>query len=184
MASGTPLIPIPTDAQLGPAMVAELAKLPALNIQRYLALVPGCFHGWNELLAGIYGSGLDPKLRETVICRVGARARCQYELHQHTVLARRNGVTDLELAAIMSEEPVSTLGDEANLLCRVADQMHDGGPLSDDTYEAFSSRFDVHEAMAWLILIGHYSCVVRVLNAARVPLEAEHLLAGESSPLG
>lgn len=176
--------PVPSDQQLGPDMVAALAHVPNINIHRYLALAPHCYPGWNELLAGIYASGLDPKLRETAICRVGAVASCDYELFQHTSLAKGVGITDAELEAIMTERPVTSLSDEANLLCRVADEMHGGGPLTDATYEAFLADRDPHEAMAWLILLGHYACVVRVINAARIPTEREHRLAGEATPLG
>jgi AhpD family alkylhydroperoxidase len=177
-------IPVPSDEELGPEMVAALARFPALNVHRYVALSPKCFSGWQELLAGIYATGLDPRLRETVICRIGSVASCEYELFQHTALARGVGVSEPELQAIQTERPVTSLSDEANLLCQVADELHGGGPLTDATYEAFLTHRDPHEAMAWLILIGHYAAVVRVLNGARVPMESEQRLAGEATPLG
>lgn len=99
MTERTPDIALPSDAELDPRMVAELAKHLALNIHRYLAPVPSCYPGSSELLAGIYYSGLDPRLRETVICRVG-------------------------------------------------DEMHGGGPLSDGIYDAFTTRFDSKAAMS------------------------------------
>lgn len=175
---------VPSDDELDPAMVARLAELPPLNIQRFLALVPTCFEGWQDLLHGIYSAGLDPTARETVICRVGARAGCDYELFQHTVLAGQNGITPEELDTILHAERVEGLGEERDLLCLVADEMHGGGPMTDETYERFVSSFDPHVAVAWLILIGHYACVVRVLNGARVPLEAASPMRGAASPLG
>lgn len=98
MSERTDGIPVPSDAEVGARMVAELAQCPALHIHRYVALVPSCFGGYAELLAGIYSMGLDPKLRETVFCRIGAKARCHYELYQHRVLAAANGVTEAEMA--------------------------------------------------------------------------------------
>ncbi len=175
---------VPPDNALDPAMVARLRELPPLNIQRYLALVPTCFEGWQDLLHGIYSAGLDPTTRETVICRVGARAHCDYELLQHTTLAQQNGVTEDEIHRILHSDRVEGLGEERDLLCLVADELHGGGPMSDETYRRFNERFDPHEAMAWLILIGHYACVVRVLNGTRVPLEAASPLRGAASPLG
>lgn len=85
---------------------------------------------------------------------------------------------------ILADEPVETLGDEAYLLCRVADELHSGGPLTDATCQEFTSRFDSHAAMSGLVLIGHYAFVVRVANGARIPLETRRLVAGEDSPLG
>ena len=175
---------VPTDAELGAEMVEKLKTHPPLNIQRYLALAPECFDGWQSLLGGIYASGLDPRLRETVICRVGARTACAYELFQHEVLAGQNGVSAADLQAILHEDPVTSLDAEAQLLCRVVDELTAGGPMSDATYAEFVTRYDSHTAMRWLVLIGHYACVVRVLNGARVPLESSSPLAGQGSPLG
>ncbi len=179
-----PEVHVPTDGELAPEMVARLAVLPPLNVHRFLALVPSCFEGWQDLLGGIYAAGLDPQLRETVICRVGARAGCEYELFQHRVLAEQNGITEAALDMILNSEEVQGLGEDADLLCRVADEMHGGGPLTDPTFQRFISRFDEHTAMAWLMLIGHYACVVRVLNGARVPLEDSPPLRGAGSPQG
>lgn len=175
---------VPTDTELGREMVERLKAHPPLNIQRYLALAPESFDGWQALLGGIYAAGLDPRLRETVICRVGARASCDYELFQHQVLAGQNGVSPADLRAILHEDPVTTLDEDSRLLCRVVDELTPGGPMSDATYSEFVTRYDPHTAMRWLILIGHYACVVRVLNGARVPLEASSPLAGQASPLG
>jgi len=175
-------IPVPTDEQLGPEMVSELRKHPPLNIDRYLALVPECFQPWQDMVGGLYATELDPKLREIAICRVGSVAGATYELFQHTVLAKQRGVSEMELEAILSDEPVTTLGEDANLICRVVDELADGTPLSDATFAAFSARYDARSAMTWLILIGHYACVVRVLNGARVPIEQVSPVAGREGP--
>lgn len=175
---------VPSDEQLSPEMLRLLRELPPLRIQRYLALVPECFEGWQALLGGLYSDDLDPRLREIVICRVGTRAGCDYELFQHTTLAASSGVEEWELQEVLHAEAVRGLGDDADLLCQVADELHAGGPMTDDAYERFVGRFDVRTAMKWLILMGHYACVVRVLNGLRVQPEPTRELDGRSSPLG
>ena len=176
--------PVPIDDEIGPAMVTELSRFPALNIQRYLALEPECFDGWNRWLHGIYEMGLDPKLRELVICRIGSRAHSEYELFQHTAVARTVGVTDQELTAVLAPGPVTSLSSEANLLCRVADEMNAGGPLADDTFAEFVAAYPTREAVQWMLVVAHWAAVVRMLNGLRVPLEARTPLGGEASPLG
>jgi len=179
-----PGMPVPSDDDLGPEMVVELAKYPPLNIQRFLALEPECFAGWNQWLHGMYELKLDPRLREIMILRIGARAHSEYELFQHRAVARTVGVTDAEIATILADEPVTTLSEEANLLCRVVDEMNSGGPMSDETFGEFAKRYPGRQAVQWLLVIAHWAAVVRLLNGLRVPLEGHTPLEGEASPLG
>lgn len=176
--------PVPGDDEIGPDMVAELGTLPPLNIQRFLALEPDCFAGWNQWLQGIYEFGLDPRLREIVILRIGVKAKSEYEVFQHKAVARAVGVTESELAVVLADEPVTTLWDEANLLCRVVDEMNSGGPMSDEAFGEFSARYSTDEAVRWLLVLAHWAAVTRLLNGLRVPLEGQSPLEGEASPLG
>lgn len=174
-------LPVPTDEQLGPEMVQVLKAHPPLNIHRYVALVPECLKAYFDLLEGLYKASLDPHLRELVICRVGARAKAPYELFQHKALARARGVTEAELAAVLAPGPVTALGEEANLLCRAVDELHDAR-LSPEVFEALSARYDPRMLMTWLFLIGNYGLVVRVLNGAGVPAEPVSPLVGRHEP--
>ncbi len=174
-------LPVPTDEQLEPGMVQALKRHPPLHIFRYLALVPEAFEPYMDFLAGLYKAPLDPHLRELVICRVGARAKAPYELFQHEALARAQGVTEAELAAVLAPGPVTALGEEANLLCRAVDELHDAR-LSPEVFEALSARYDPRMLMTWLFLIGNYGLVVRVLNGAGVPAEPVSPLVGRHEP--
>ena len=82
----------------------------------------------------LYDGKLNIRLREIAICRQAYKAKSAYELHQHGLLAKANGVTEEEIKAITSEEPVNSLDDEANFICHVADELEKEATLSKKTY--------------------------------------------------
>ncbi|MEI8082750.1 MAG: carboxymuconolactone decarboxylase family protein [Actinomycetes bacterium] len=184
MPSNPPSIALPTDDEIRPDVLDRLKTMPPLNIIRALARTPECFGPWLDFVAGIYAMDFDPRLREIALCRYGNIANSPYELEQHTALARGRGVTDAELTAIASEHPVTTLDDDGNLICRVVDEFEGTATLGDDTLAVLLGRFEESTVMTLLVTLGHYSCVVRVVNAARVPLEGTSPLAGRGSPTG
>lgn len=177
-------VPLPENSQIPSKILEELQKLPPLNIIRLLALVPECFKPWLDFVSGIYKTDFDPKLREIALCRYGFKAKSPYELQQHKALAAQKGVTPAELNVILSEDKVVTLGEEINFVCRVVDEFEDLATISDDTFKELFSRYSTKKGMALLVSLGHYSCVVRVLNSARVPLEKVSPLENYTSPTG
>ena len=136
-----PSIPLPSDGELPEPVANRLARLPALNIFRLLALVPECFGPWVDLVNGIYETGIDPRLREIAICRYGARTHAPYELFQHTPLARQQHVSPAELEAILHAETVDSLDDAANFTCGVVDEFEDTASLSEPARAELLARF-------------------------------------------
>lgn len=177
-------VPLPKDSDIPKNILEELKNHPPLNIIRLLTLVPETFQPWLDFVAGLYKTDFDPRLREIAICRYGFKAKAPYELHQHTALAKQKGVTKKELDVILSEENVTSLDNEANFICKVVDEFEDLASLKDETFKELFKRYDIKKAMTLLITLGHYSCVVRVLNSARVPLEEESPLKNAGSPTG
>ena len=179
-----PSIPLPSDGELPQSVAQRLAQLPALNIFRLLALVPECFGHWVDLVNGIYETDIDPRLREIAICRYGARTRAPYELFQHTPLARQQHVSQAELETILHAETVDSLDDAANFTCGVVDEFEDTASLSEPARAELLARFGRRTATAFLVLLGHYSCVCRFLNASGIPLEPQSPLEDAGSPIG
>jgi len=175
-------IPLPSDSELPVELAARLAELPGLNIIRLLTLAPECLEPWMALVAGIYQTDFDPRLREIAICRYGARTHASYELFQHTAMARKHGISDSELMAILDPEPVTSLDGDANFVCRIADELEAEATISEATRSELLDRFGDKGAMALLVTLGHYSCVCRVVNASGIPLEARSPLEDASSP--
>ena len=129
-------VPMPEDSDLPSDVVAKLHSLPPISIYRLLAIVPRSLTPWADLVGALYDAELPDRLREIGICRQARTARAPYELFQHRQIAGNVGVTDEELAAIHREPVVTSLDDEANLVCQVADELETGATLSDATQDA------------------------------------------------
>jgi len=85
-------------------------------------------------------------------------------------------VSDSEIGAIAKEEPVTSLDEERNLVCRVADEVTREVRLSDEALEQIIDRYGARDAAELILLVSYYNMVSRFLESTRVEVEAEPLL--------
>jgi alkylhydroperoxidase family enzyme len=175
-------VPMPGDSELPPDVVAKLHSLPPISIYRLLAIVPGALAPWAELVDAIYGCELPDRLREIGICRQARTARAEYELFQHRQIAGNTGVTQDELDAIHREPVVTSLDDEANLVCQVADELETSATVSDGTRDALHAALGRQQATELILTLSVYAAVARFTNAMRAPIEADNPLARAANP--
>jgi 4-carboxymuconolactone decarboxylase len=168
-----PRIPLPTDDELTPEHRELLAKLPPLNVFRMVAGTQRGLRPFLQLGSVVLSSSLDARRREVAVLRVAHATGAGYEWAQHERLARNAGVTDAEVNVIATEEPVSSLDDEGNLICRVADEVSRDVRLSDETLEQLIERYGAREAAEVILLVSYYNMVSRFLESTRVELEDE-----------
>lgn len=173
-----PKIPLPTDDELGPEQVTMLAKLPPLNVFRMVAAAPGAGRPFLQLGGAVLSGALDARRREMAVLRVAHATKAAYEWAQHEQLARAAGVTEVEIDAIGTEEPVTGLDEECNLICRVADEISRDVRLSDEALQAIVDRYGPREAAELILLVSYYNMVSRFLESTRVAVEDEPLLEG------
>ncbi len=169
----SPRIPLPADDELTPEHRELLGKVPALNVFRMAAGTRRGLRPFLQLGQAVLTGSLDARRREIVVLRVAHTTGAGYEWAQHERLARNAGVTDQEISAIATEEPVSSLGEEGNLLCRVADEVSRDVRLSDGALEQIIDRYGPREATDVIMLVSYYNLVSRFLESTRVELEAQ-----------
>lgn len=175
-----PKIPLPTDDELEPEPRRLLANLPPLNVFRMVAGAPRALRPFLELGGAVLSTALDARRREIAVLRVGHATGSPYEWAQHEQLARNVGVTEREIDAIRAEEPVTSLDEECNLICRVADEISRDVRLSDDALQQIIERYGPREARELILLVAYYNMVSRFLESTRVEIEDEALLAGQT----
>jgi AhpD family alkylhydroperoxidase len=166
-------IPLPGDEELTPEHREMLAKVPPLHVFRMMAGTRRGLRPFLQLGGAVLSTALDARRREIAVLRVAHATGAGYEWAQHERLARNAGVTDAEIEAIRTEEPVQSLDEECNLICRVADEVSREVRLSDDALEQIIDRYGAREAAEVILLVSYYNMVSRFLESTRVELEDE-----------
>jgi 4-carboxymuconolactone decarboxylase len=175
-----PKIPLPSDDELEPEHRELLTSLPPLNVFRMVAGAPRAVRPFMALGRAVLSTALDARRREIGVLRVAHATHAGYEWAQHEQLARNAGVTEPEIAAIGSEDPVTSLDEECNLICRVADEVSREVRLSDEALEQILDRYGPREATELIMLVSYYNMVSRFLESTRVELEDDALLKGHT----
>jgi 4-carboxymuconolactone decarboxylase len=171
-----PFIPLPAIESLPPAIKEALDAMP-LNVFYMSANAPASFMALGGLARSIlFESQFDPRKREIAVLRVAKTTNAIYEWTHHVAVAKQCGVTDNEINKIKSEDPVISLDEESNLLCRVADEISINVRLSDEALSQILNRYGVREATELILCVSYFNMVSRFLESTRVPLEGEDFM--------
>ncbi|MGD0210581.1 MAG: carboxymuconolactone decarboxylase family protein [Desulfomonilia bacterium] len=169
----SPYIPLPSIESL-PQEIKEIVQAFPLNIFLMTANAPASFKGLGELARSIlFESEFDPRKREIAVLRVAHVTRAIYEWTHHVAVAKLYGLTDNEIEKIKTEDPVISLDDEGNLLCRVADEISRNVRLGDEALTQTLNRYGVRGATELILCISYFNMVSRFLESTRVPLEKD-----------
>jgi len=169
-------IPLP-DVKSLPAEIKEAVESMPLNVFLMAANAPASFLPLAGFARSIlYESLFDPRKREIAVLRVARVTDANYEWTHHVAVARQCGVTDDEIEKIKTEDPVSSLGEEGNLLCRVADEISLKVRLSDEALSQILDLYGVREATELILCVSYFNMVSRFLESTRVPLESDDVM--------
>ncbi len=172
-----PHIPLPDDDSLPSDIKEVLSTAPPLNVFRMFANAPASFKGIGELATSIlFGSEFDPRKREIAVLRVAHVTHSIYEWTQHITFAKAVGATENEIAKIAAEDPVTSLDEEGNLMCRVADEISRDVRLSDEAITMILDRYGIRGATELILCVSYFNMVSRFLESTRVELEEENVL--------
>lgn len=116
---------------------------------------------------------LDPADRELVIQRTCARCGCEYEWGVHAaVFGPQVGLTGAKLAATVTAAASDPIWNEREaLLIAFADELHDTGTVSGNTWTAMAAAYDEAQLVELVALAGQYHAVSYLANALGVERE-------------
>jgi 4-carboxymuconolactone decarboxylase len=164
-------IPLP-DIESLPPEIREVMQTTPSNIGLMVANAPASFKSWSEFAISIlFQSSFDPLKREIAVLRIAHVTRSRYEWTHHVTLAKAYGLTEDEIKKIATKGPVISLGEEGNLLCRVADEITNDVRLSDEALSLILDRYGVHGATELILCISYFNFLSRFLESTRVELE-------------
>jgi hypothetical protein len=180
MSNSIARIPLPKQSEIPEEIKNILAKYPPINIYAMLAHLPSCCGPWTDLIKGIYATGIDVRLREIAICRIGYLTGSDYEFHQHHFIALKNGITEKQIQIIINENPVTSLDKEGNFICQVVDELEKNAKITDATFLKLREMFSVSDMVAFGVMLATYCAVGRLANFCRLEIETSNPLQGFS----
>jgi|SaaInlStandDraft_2_1057019.scaffolds.fasta_scaffold114612_2 4-carboxymuconolactone decarboxylase len=159
-------------ALLAPAAQGKGLGRGVLNIFATLARHPKLYKRW-----AVFGShtllksSLPPRERELVILRMAWLAQCRYEWGQHLSLGRDAGLGDDEIALIKEGPAAPDWNAADRQLLRAVDELKEHCVVSDETWQALSSRFSETQLMDFIFTAGQYHMLAMALNSFGVELD-------------
>ena len=170
-------IPLPKLESL-PQDIREIVEAHPLNVVYMFANAPASFKSLVALAGDIlFKYEFDPRKREIAVLRTAHLTGNLYEFTHHNALSKSYGVTDEQINTIKTEDPVLSLGDEDNLLCRVADEISRNVRLSDEACAEILSRYGVRGATELIMSVSYYNFLGRFLASTGCELEDASVLS-------
>lgn len=117
-------------------------------------------------------STLPPRERKLAILRTGWLCQAPYEFGEHVAQARRLGITESEVEAIIAGSASPAWDDHERAVLEAVEELHASAMVSDATWDRLSKRFDDAQMFELLILIGQFTATAYFQNSLRLRLEA------------
>ena len=128
--------------------------------------------GWNAYLGAIRGACLlDGTLRELAILLVARLNRAPYEFAQHEPVARREGVSAQQIAALDAWPTSSEFTPRERAVLAYTHAMTRDVQVPAATFDALRAWFGAREIVELTATIGAYNMVSRFLEALGVDTE-------------
>jgi len=146
-----------------------------VHVMRMAANAPASTKALVDLAQSIlFYSSFDPRKREIAVLRVAQMTHSVYEWTHHVGVGKHFKISDEEVEIIRTEEPVVSLDEEGNLLCRVADENSRDVRLSDDALAKVLERYGAQGATELILCVSYFNFLSRFLESTRVELENSH----------
>lgn len=145
-----------------------------INIFATLAHHPKVLKRFTNYAGYFLNKGLLPaREREVVILRIGWNCRSVYEFGQHTLIGRRVGLTDSEIAALTRDPEGHPWSPRDRALIDMCDDLCADDCVSDATWSNLSADWNEAELVELVMVAGTYRLVSGFLNTMGVRLDAD-----------
>ncbi|HET9729333.1 MAG TPA: carboxymuconolactone decarboxylase family protein [Acidimicrobiia bacterium] len=157
------------DGREPPATMALLARQPDL-------LAP--FLGWAAALA--LNGTLSHRDHELLALRTAWNCRSEFEWVEHAEYARAAGLRDDEIALVAEPLHTGSWDERERALLQAADELATNCDLSDPTLAVLEQHYDRPELVEMLFVVGQYTMLSMVANAAGISAAPTHPMFGAS----
>jgi len=159
--------------EAAPDMRAMLGNLP--EIMRTMLRHPALFTQLANTGLQLLGHGALPgRDRELAILRIGWLCRAPYEWGEHVLIAKKYGVTSVEIEAITTGSTAPGWSEHDRAILRAAEELHADATISDATWATLAARYDDRQLIELPVVIGQYQAVAYYQNALRISLHHDN----------
>jgi alkylhydroperoxidase family enzyme len=141
------------------------------NILGTVAHHPSLLEPLLRFSAALAGGVLPRRSSELLALRAAWNCRSPFEWGHHAVYARDAEMTADEIQRVAAGPEAPGWSELDALLLRVADQLHAGQDVDDETWEALARHYDEAQLVEIPFVVGQYTMLSMVANATAVPLE-------------
>jgi 4-carboxymuconolactone decarboxylase len=142
-----------------------------INLFRVLMHHPKLTKRWVVFAGHVMSKQTLPvRERELLILRIGWLNQAPYEWAQHVEIAKRSGISELEIERVQQGPRAQWAPHEAALLQSV-DDLFENSVIADATWATLSSKYSTEQMMDLVFTIGQYNLVSWALNSFGVPLD-------------
>ena len=143
------------------------------NLYKALANHPQLVAAWTEFSRTLRHDTRTPRaLRELVILRGAQLMRSEYEWAQHLPMARKAGVTDVQIKELAEWRKSSKFTEQEKAALALGEAVTNGH-VSDAVHAEAKKHFDDHDYVEIALVAAFYAMVGRMLDAMGVQLETE-----------
>jgi alkylhydroperoxidase family enzyme len=144
-----------------------------INVYRLLLHSPPLAETWFDHNNAVrWDTGLDGRLREMVIIRIGNLARARYVVGQHVPkLALAEGLSLAECEALKDWQDSNLFSPRDRAVLAYTDAMTRDIEVPDAVFEPLREYFDDRQLVELTVLIGTYAMHVRVFEALKLDPE-------------
>jgi len=154
--------------------VGVVQQLAELNIFRTLLHQPDVAKCVNDLLVTLLlRGGLDARLRELVIMRLGWATASDYEWNQHWRVAREMGISSEDLLAVRDWRDSDRFDPADRAVLAATDETLAHGAISSETFAACERHVGGPAVLVELVAaVGTWQMISTIARSLAVPLEA------------
>lgn len=113
----------------------------------------------------LFTSSLPARARELLILRTAAITDSAFERQQHEVIARKEGISDEEIARVAAGADADGWSEEDAALLRATDELLSTWTVSDATWSQLASTLDEHQLMDLVFTVGNYALFAMALHS-------------------
>jgi alkylhydroperoxidase family enzyme len=177
-------VPLPNRASItDPALQQRWQRLeergPVINIFRLFMVNPAIELNARALWQA---SGLSPRSREIVILRAASTQESRYEWHQHVRIARSEGLSPAEIAAVRHWRDADCFSEDERALLAYVDALATDRRPSEEVYNAMARDRTPSQIVGVTMLISTYFSLALLMQA--MDLETEEPFVGWDAGLG